>query len=97
MDAAAIARLESMAYRHGQSYDSYLVMDLDRQYFWAAGDRAVLGFVLKGRQAVVIGGLIGPDDAREALLTDFMDHCRRLIKYFRRHIVLRLSLSSEPQ
>lgn len=77
MDAASIARLEAMAYRCGRSYDSYLVMDLDRLYFWSSGDRAALGFVLKGSQAVVIGGLIGPDDAREPLLTEFMDHCRR--------------------
>lgn len=77
MDAASIARLEAMAYRFGRSYDSYLVMDLDRTYFWSSGGRAVLGFVLQGSQAVVIGGLIGPDEAREGLLTEFMDHCCR--------------------
>ena len=77
MDAASIARLEAMAYRFGRSYDSYLVMDLDRKYFWASGYRAVLGFVLKGLNAVVIGGLIGAEAAREVLLTEFMDHCRR--------------------
>jgi len=77
MDAASIASLEAMAYRYGRSYDSYLVMDLDRKYFWSSGGSAVLGFVLQGLQAVVIGGLIGPDEARELLLTEFMDHCRR--------------------
>jgi phosphatidylglycerol lysyltransferase len=77
MDGASIAHLEATAYRFGRSYDSYLVMDLDRKYFWSSGGRAVLGFVLQGLQAVVIGGLIGPDEAREALLTEFMDHCRR--------------------
>jgi phosphatidylglycerol lysyltransferase len=77
MNAASIVRLEAMAYRFGRSYDSYLVMDLDRKYFWSSGSHAVLGFVLRGLQAVVIGGLIGPDEAREALLTEFMDHCRR--------------------
>ncbi len=76
MDAATIARLETLAYRCGQSYDSYLVMDLDRACFWSSDDRAVLGFVMHGTYAVVIGGLIGPDDAREALLTEFMKHCR---------------------
>jgi phosphatidylglycerol lysyltransferase len=76
MDAASIARLEATAYRYGRSYDSYLLMDLDRKYFWASGDRAVLGFVLHGLHAVVIGGLIGPDEAREPLLAEFMDHCR---------------------
>jgi len=48
MDAASIAHLEAMAYRCGRSYDSYLVMDLDRLYFWSSGDRAVLGVVVKG-------------------------------------------------
>ncbi len=76
MDAASIARLEALAYRCGRSYDSYLVMDLDRSCFWSSGGRAVLGFVLRGIHAVVIGGLVGPDDAREALLTGFVDHCR---------------------
>jgi nucleoside-diphosphate-sugar epimerase len=77
MDAASISRLEAMAYRFGRSYDSYLVMEMDREYFWASGYRAVLGFVLKGSNAVVIGGLIGPEAAREVLLTEFMDQCRR--------------------
>lgn len=76
MDAASIDHLESLAYRCGRLYDSYLVMDLDREYFWCSGGRAVLGFVLQGSHAVVIGGLIGPDDAREELLTEFMGHCR---------------------
>jgi phosphatidylglycerol lysyltransferase len=76
MDIASIARLESLAYRCGRSYDSYLVMDLDRLYFWSSGGRAVLGFVLRGSHAVVIGGLIGPDDAREPLLIEFMEECR---------------------
>lgn len=76
MDAAAIARLESLVYRWGRSYDSYLAMDLDREYFWSSGARAVLGFVLRGSHAVVIGGLIGPDELREVLLTEFMVHCR---------------------
>lgn len=76
MDAASISRLESLAFACGRSYDSYLVMDLDRQHFWSSGGRALIGFVLRGSHAVVIGGLIGPDDARESLLTQFMEHCR---------------------
>ncbi len=76
MDAASIARLEAVAYRCGRYYDSYLVMDLDRHYFWSSGGRAVLGFVLHRLHAVVIGGLIGPDEVREELLTEFMEHCR---------------------
>jgi hypothetical protein len=40
MDAASIARLESLAYRCGRSYDSYLVMDLEREYFWSSGGRS---------------------------------------------------------
>ncbi len=76
MDAASISRLESLAFACGRSYDSYLVMDLDRQHFWSSGGRALIGFVLRGSHAVVIGGLISPDDARESLLTQFMEHCR---------------------
>ncbi len=76
MDAASIARLEDTAYRYGRSYDSYLVMDLDRKYFWASGYCGVLGFVMRGSHAVVVGGLISPDDARERLLAEFKDHCR---------------------
>jgi len=56
MDAASIARLEAMAYRFGRSYDSYLVMDLDRKYFWSSGGSAVLGFVLQGSHAVAGAG-----------------------------------------
>lgn len=77
MSAEGIERLETLAYQFGRSYDSYLVMDLDRQYFWSAGRRAVLGFVRRGRQAVVIGGLIGAEGDREELLTQFMQACRQ--------------------
>ncbi len=77
MDCASIARLEAMAFQHGGSYDSYLAMDLDRTYFWSTGQQAVLGFVLRGLHCVVIGGLIGPDEARETLLKEFMHHCRK--------------------
>jgi phosphatidylglycerol lysyltransferase len=73
---ASIAILEAMAFQYGRSFDSYLVMDLDRHYFWASGRRAVLGFVLQGVHVVVIGGLIGPEEAREGLLVEFMEHCR---------------------
>ena len=77
MDIASIERLEAQAYRFGRSYDSYLVMDLDRKYFWSSDGRAVLGFVLQRSHAVVIGGLIGPDEAREPLLVEFKDQCRQ--------------------
>lgn len=76
MDGVAIERLEGMAFRYGGSYDSYLAMDLDRTYFWSSSGQAVVGFVLRGRHAVVIGGLIGPEEAREGLLVEFMGHCR---------------------
>lgn len=75
MTPGDIDRLEQLAFAHGRSYDAYLVMDLDRQYFWGAGGTAVLGFVLRRKYAVVIGGLIGPDAVREALLTEFMSCC----------------------
>ena len=51
-------------------------MELDRCYFWSSYNRAVIGFVLRGSHAVVIGGLIGPGAERESLLTQFLDHCR---------------------
>ncbi len=51
-------------------------MDLDRQYFWSSGRRAVLSFVTHGSHAIVVGGLIGPPADREELLTEFMEACR---------------------
>src|SRR5262249_47823219 len=73
MPADALALLEQYAYCLGQTYDSYLVTELDREYFWCADRRGVVGFIRWARNAYVVGGLIAPPENREALLAAFLD------------------------
>ena len=73
MPADALALLEQYAYDLGQTYDSYLVTEPDREYFWCAGRRGVVGFIRWVRNAFVVGGLIATPENREELLVAFLD------------------------
>ena len=48
MPADVPALLEQYAYDLGQTYDSYLVTEPDREYFWCVGRRGVVGFIRWG-------------------------------------------------
>jgi phosphatidylglycerol lysyltransferase len=65
--------LEEFAYEFGQTYDAYLVIDPDREYFWAKGRSGVVGFKRWGGCAYVVGGLLAPLEAQSALLEEFLD------------------------
>ncbi|MEX2142566.1 MAG: DUF2156 domain-containing protein [Pirellulales bacterium] len=84
MPADAFVLLERYAYDLGQTYDSYLVTEVDREYFWCAGRRGVVGFIRRGRNAYVVGGLIASPENREALLAAFLDFAasRKLVVSF---------------
>lgn len=76
MPAQALAMLEAYAYQYGESYDSYLATESDRQYFWSPGRRGVVGFVRWRRTLNILGGLLAaPADVAE-LLENFMEFAR---------------------
>lgn len=70
------AQLEDWAYRHGRTYDSYLVTEPDREYFWSSGRRGVVAFHRWLKYLHVVGGLIAADQDRASLLAEFIAFCR---------------------
>jgi phosphatidylglycerol lysyltransferase len=76
MPADAMATLERYAYEHGESYDSYLATEDDRQYFWSPGRRGAIGFVRWRRTLNILGGLLAPPKHVEELLTEFLEFAR---------------------
>jgi phosphatidylglycerol lysyltransferase len=64
---------ESLAYRYGEAYDSYLLVDGGRQYFFGRQNEGVLGFTTWGNHAYVVGGLLTAPHRKGQLLQDFME------------------------
>jgi phosphatidylglycerol lysyltransferase len=56
------------AFIHGRTYDSYLTADDDREYFWSADRRNIVGYVKRGRHLHVTGNLSVPESCREGFL-----------------------------
>jgi phosphatidylglycerol lysyltransferase len=75
--AAALDRLEEMAYEHGQAYDSYLSTEGNLTHFWSSDQKCVLAYAKVGRFVHVQGGLFGPMDDRPSLLREFADFVRK--------------------
>ncbi len=73
MSPEAAALMERCAFDYGQTSDSYLITEADREYFWSAGRRGVVGFLRRGRHVHAMGGLLAAEDHRETLLREFME------------------------
>jgi lysylphosphatidylglycerol synthetase-like protein (DUF2156 family) len=58
LPSAAAARIEECAYALGETYDSYLVTESDREYFFSSGRRGVVGFRRWCGHVLVVGGLL---------------------------------------
>ena len=76
LPADAAARLEHCAFTYGETYDSYLVTEGDREYFFSTGRRGVVGFKCSGWNVQVIGGLLAEPADREELLRQFIEFVR---------------------
>lgn len=63
---------EDLAYRYGEAYDSYLLIDGGRQYFFGRNDEGVLGFTTWRNHAYVVGGLLAAPQQKKRLLQDFL-------------------------
>ena len=70
------ARLESLAYRHGRYFDSYIVTEPNRQYFWSAGKDAVIGCTLVGRYMNIAGGMICSPERRSDFAEELVEFAR---------------------
>jgi phosphatidylglycerol lysyltransferase len=60
------------AFVHGRTYDSYLMAEDDREYFWSADRRNIVGYVRHGRHLHVTGNLAVPGSCREGLLRELV-------------------------
>lgn len=75
MNESLRRQVEEFAFRYGRGYDTYLVTEFNRQYFWGANRCGLVSFVRQGRYVFVIGGLIGPMEHWGELLADFLTFC----------------------
>lgn len=75
-DADDRALVEALAFRFGQAFDSYLVVEPDRNYFWSKDRTGVVGYTVRGRYVHVVGGLLTEPKDRPALLSDFVSFVR---------------------
>ena len=73
MPAHMMELLKRYTYEYGETYDSYLVTESDRETLWCRGRRGVVSFVRwGGRYGQVVGGLLAAPEHRETLLADFV-------------------------
>jgi phosphatidylglycerol lysyltransferase len=69
-------RLEHCAFTYGDSYDSYLAMEGDREYFFSSGRRGVVAFCRWGSVMQIAGGLLADPADREELLVELLEFAR---------------------
>ena len=83
-EAAAADSIESLAFRWGCCYDSYLAIEPGREYFWSASGRGALAYVRRGKYLHASGGLLADDEDKEPLLAELLAYAasRRLVVNF---------------
>lgn len=67
---------ERLAFQYGEAYDSYLLLEAGRQFFFSQGDRGVVGFSIWRNHAYVVGGLLSAPQDKRRLLGDFLDFAK---------------------
>jgi phosphatidylglycerol lysyltransferase len=67
-----IQKLEQMAFEFGRYFDSYIITEPNRHYFWSQKESGVVGFEITGRYINVASGLITHPDNRTDLIKDFI-------------------------
>ncbi len=74
-DALAV-KLEELAFEHGRYFDSYVVTEPNRHYFWSSGESAVAGCWLVGKYLHIAGGLICEPGCRTAFAEELIAFAR---------------------
>jgi phosphatidylglycerol lysyltransferase len=77
MPEAMRERMEQIAFQYGQTYDSYLVTERDREYFWSRDRAGFVGFYRRRKRVIVTGGMMASPEDRESLLAEFLAFARR--------------------
>lgn len=76
LDSEWLALAERLVYEHGEAYDSYLILERDRQFYFAADRKGVISFESWRNNIYVVGGLVAARENREALLEEFLEFAR---------------------
>jgi len=72
LDAHWLALAEELVYDHGEAYDSYLILERDREFFFSSDRSGVVSFESWRNNIYVVGGLIAAKEDRAALLAEFI-------------------------
>ncbi len=64
--------LESLFFRYGRCYDSYLGLEAGREYFWSQDRSGVVAYVRRGKYLNISGGLIAPEEKKRQLLSEVL-------------------------
>lgn len=67
-----LAKAEELVYDHGEAYDSYLILERDRQFFFNSERTGVVSFESWRNNVYVVGGLIAAKEDRASLLAEFI-------------------------
>lgn len=70
-------RRETLAYEHGQAFDSYYMIEPGWKRFWASDHSGYLGYRRMGRYVKVVGGLLAPEESKPRLLEEFCEFIDR--------------------
>ncbi|MBX3443105.1 MAG: DUF2156 domain-containing protein [Planctomyces sp.] len=73
LDHLRHALAEQLAFLHGESYDSYLLLEPGRQYFFSSDDQGVVGFSTWRNHLYVVGGLLTAPHQKAQLLREFLE------------------------
>lgn len=76
MSEDLVEKLEQMAFEHGRYFDSYIITEPNREYFWSMEDRGVIGFQIHGRHLNVASGLIVSPEFKQELIDQFLEFAR---------------------
>jgi phosphatidylglycerol lysyltransferase len=72
LSATQLGILETLAYREGEAYDSYLALERGLEYFFDGGSQGAVGFTRWRDHLFVVGGLLAAESRRPRLLRQFM-------------------------
>lgn len=75
IDERALA--EKFAFEHGQTYDSYLACEADRQFFFSSDGKGAISYTVVLGHAKVGGGLLAAPEDRPRLLGEFLRMVKR--------------------
>ncbi len=65
--------METLAFREGEAYDSYLALERDLNYFFDSSGRGVVAFNRWKNHLFVVGGLLAEKSRRHRLLAEFLE------------------------